>query len=525
MATVITNLISAIPWIGQDIVESTKYIIYIVFIMMLFIFIKNSGINIKDILPTVGDVHPNALKKYNKNIRSDKKEYLSIPVSFLSFLVGLIDGDGYIMISKTPKGYITIKLVISLHLNDLSTLEYIRSVLKIGKISIHKDLKSPSCRLIISRTDLQEVFFPLLLYHNIFFLTETRANQFNLAMYILENNIKRYDNIPKDIPSKFELPKSPSDYTLLHFFNNWIVGFTCPFLYPGLIKFMTENPLTYKRIKKDFKTLCSGKISYNYLKSVYKKKQQLQNKLKKQLQLEDRRYYSTSTGFKRDNHNLNTELVVWGTNLCSTANSGRLTKIEKNMIALPSYQKSVLIGILLSDGHLASSKPHENPHLTFKQGMKNSRYVWFVYSILCHYCNTYPTLVKNDRYGQISFSLYFRTRGLPCLNELRSIFYIDKRKRIPENIYNLLTPVALAHLIMGDGSAKEHGLIICTDSYELIDIIRLMNVLMIKYNLDCRLRYHTPTQPRIYIREHSMPILRNLVKPYMDETMLYKLKL
>lgn len=188
--------------------------------MMLFIFIKNSGINIKDILPTVGDVHPNALKKYNKNIRSDKKEYLSIPVSFLSFLVGLIDGDGYIMISKTPKGYITIKLVISLHLNDLSTLEYIRSVLKIGKISIHKDLKSPSCRLIISRTDLQEVFFPLLLYHNIFFLTETRANQFNLAMYILENNIKRYDNIPKDIPSKFELPKSPSDYTLLHFFNN-----------------------------------------------------------------------------------------------------------------------------------------------------------------------------------------------------------------------------------------------------------------------------------------------------------------
>jgi hypothetical protein len=34
---------------------------------------------------------------------------------------------------------------------------------------------------------------------------------------------------------------------------------------------------------------------------------------------------------------------------------GRLTKIEKSMIILPPYQKSVLVGIMLSDGHLASS--------------------------------------------------------------------------------------------------------------------------------------------------------------------------
>jgi len=108
---------------------------------------------------------------------------------------------------------------------------------------------------------------------------------------------------------------------------------------------------------------------------------------------------------------------------------------------------------------------------------------------------------------------------------VRSIFYINKKKVIPEDIYNLLTPVALAHFIMGDGSVQRHGLILCTDSYELIDIVRLMNVLIIKYNIDCKLRYHTPTQPRIYISERSMPIVRNLVKPYMTESMLYKIKL
>jgi len=222
---------------------------------------------------------------------------------------------------------------------------------------------------------------------------------------------------------------------------------------------------------------------------------------------------------------VNTNIVVWGSNLNSTAGEGRFTKIVKNMIALPPYQKSVIIGILLSDGNLSSSKPHENPHLTFKQGLNNSNYVWFTYFILAHYCNVHPSLVKSIRKNRVSFALYFRTRGLPCFNELRHLFYKDKVKVVPEDIYNLLTPVALAHLIMGDGSAKEHGLIICTDSYKLIDIVRLMNVLIIRYNLNCKLRFHTPTQPRIYISQRSMPVLRELVKPYMAESMLYKIRL
>jgi LAGLIDADG DNA endonuclease family protein len=173
-------------------------------------------------MPTIGTVSPHALKKGNKKIRLDKKEYLSIPSSFLAFLAGLIDGDGYIQVSRTTKGFITIKLVISLHLEDISTLEYIRSVLKIGKLTIYRDLKSPCCRLVINRTDLQEVLFPLLIHHGIFFLTETRKAQFDLAMFILKNDKKVYDQLPaiEDIPGTFELPKTASDYANLTFFKN-----------------------------------------------------------------------------------------------------------------------------------------------------------------------------------------------------------------------------------------------------------------------------------------------------------------
>lgn len=122
----------------------------------------------------------------------------------------------------------------------------------------------------------------------------------------------------------------------------------------------------------------------------------------------------------------------------------------------------------------------------------------------------------------MSYSIEFFTRSLPCFTELHSIFYVNGVKVIPHNIYDLLTPIALAHWICGDGSAKPHGLVICTDSYDLPSVIRLMNVLIIRYRLDCTLRYNGQ-YPRIYIKQASMPTLKNIVEPYMVSTMMYKL--
>jgi len=86
----------------------------------------------------------------NRKSRLSDSEYLLIPTSFVAFLVGFI--YGYIQVTKTEKGYITIKLVISIHLKDIFVLNYIQSVLNIGKVKIYLNLKSPTCKLIINKT-------------------------------------------------------------------------------------------------------------------------------------------------------------------------------------------------------------------------------------------------------------------------------------------------------------------------------------------------------------------------------------
>ena len=136
-ATVITNLLSAIPVFGQDLVELTN-------ITNIFATYSNH-INLITILPTIGKISPHAFKNGRKEMKN-KNKYLLIPYSFISFIVGLIDGDGYIQITKTTRGYIAIKLIIGLHLKDISTLEYIISVLQLGKLQINRDHKSPNCK-------------------------------------------------------------------------------------------------------------------------------------------------------------------------------------------------------------------------------------------------------------------------------------------------------------------------------------------------------------------------------------------
>jgi len=58
-------------------------------------------------LPTIGTVSECALKKGNKNIRLDKKEYLSIPSSFLWTMNSswFNRWRWYIQVTRTTKGF------------------------------------------------------------------------------------------------------------------------------------------------------------------------------------------------------------------------------------------------------------------------------------------------------------------------------------------------------------------------------------------------------------------------------------
>jgi hypothetical protein len=220
-----------------------------------------------------------------------------------------------------------------------------------------------------------------------------------------------------------------------------------------------------------------------------------------------------------------TRIVVWGQVLFSSLGLGRFTQKVSNMIRIPAYQESVITGLMLSDVWLTfGSKTNKSARLGFKQSFSHFGYFWFVFSILSHYCSSFPTLITSTRKETKTYALQILTRSLPCFTVLHAIYYPNGIKTIPADIFYLLTPVALAHWISGGGTKNRHGLTISTESFSINDTVKLLNVLMIRYRLDCSLRKHS-TGYNIYIKEKSMPLLRTLVQSYMHSSMLYKLRI
>jgi hypothetical protein len=176
-------------------------------------------------------------------------------------------------------------------------------------------------------------------------------------------------------------------------------------------------------------------------------------------------------------------------------------------------------------------KRGKNAKLQLHQSLGHFGYIWYVFIILAPYCSSLPNFRKGRRAGKTFYALNLYTRSLPCFTLLKNMFYPHNKKIIPLDIFHYLTPVALAHWIMGDGTRySKNSLFLCTDSYSLSEVTLLTNVLIIKYGFSCSIRevrfskITKSKQWRILIDSSSMPTLRALVEPYMAPTMLYKIQ-
>jgi ubiquinol-cytochrome c reductase cytochrome b subunit len=116
---------------------------------------------------------------------------------------------------------------------------------------------------------------------------------------------------------------------------------------------------------------------------------------------------------------------------------------------------SVLVGSLLGDAH-AERSLSGGVKLRFRQSIKHKDYVFWLYEFFNSrgYCsNNLPTCFT-QKYGDNCFKAYrFNTYSYTNLIWLYKLFYNNKKKKvIPINIADYLTPLALAIWIMDDGT-------------------------------------------------------------------------
>jgi hypothetical protein len=127
----------------------------------------------------------------------------------------------------------------------------------------------------------------------------------------------------------------------------------------------------------------------------------------------------------------------------------------------------------------------------------------------------------------------FKTVSLPIFLKYHKMFYLfdETLKRyikiVPLNIKDIMTPVVLAHLIMGDGNLKSKDKIIriYTNSFSKKDVERLSNAINNKLDIVTKTTLDRNNQYMITISKNQLDKVISIVLPYMHPSMLYKLDL
>ncbi len=135
--------------------------------------------------------------------------------------------------------------------------------------------------------------------------------------------------------------------------------------------------------------------------------------------------------------------------------------------------------------------------------------------------------VRKTHYGY-EFDLF----TFSSLNWLYDLFYVDGIKIIKPELFDYLTPMSLAFLIMDDGCwvAGSKSVRIATNNFTREEVELLKNMIETKFGLSCTVQLlskkggnTSKDKFSIYFKVASLPKLRELVLPFMCPSMKYKL--
>ena len=201
--------------------------------------------------------------------------------------------------------------------------------------------------------------------------------------------------------------------------------------------------------------------------------------------------------------------------------SNWLKDLKKNL-DLSRIQIDVLIGTVLGDGCLKISRSGKAAQLQICHSFKAKEYVFWKQQIFKNWVFTEP------RYHQINNSLIFRTLSHPLIFEYMKMFYRDKIKIIPQNIYGILkSNLSLAVWFMDDGNGylDRDAYRISTYAFGLEGNSLLQNCLKENFGLYTNLhRDSKGFQLYFPIKNGCAFRFKNLIAQYIIPKMRYKIE-
>ncbi len=200
---------------------------------------------------------------------------------------------------------------------------------------------------------------------------------------------------------------------------------------------------------------------------------------------------------------------------------------------ISQFQREVINGCLLGDGRLECRSKEGSARLRIHHGWKQKDLVFWKYKVLKNLVSCPPRKIvcwKNPKNGEDYYSWYFHTRTIPEFKELYKMFYRDRRKILPQNVFDLSTPMSLTVWVMDDGCNTGDSLILNTQNYSMSEHLKLQKVFQEKFGIlstinkdrdEFRLRFNCENASKLIriIAPDIIPSMKYKIVPVETESM------
>jgi ubiquinol-cytochrome c reductase cytochrome b subunit len=194
--------------------------------------------------------------------------------------------------------------------------------------------------------------------------------------------------------------------------------------------------------------------------------------------------------------------------------------LTDSAVGFTSLQQSVLVGTMLGDASLAK---HGDYHRLFVKHKEGHRSLAEWKREIFRDFTTMPLHFFEQRLNGRGYPcVQFVTRTSPIFSVWHERFYRAKRKVVPTEIADLLTPVAVAVWLMDDGTADRAGISFQTHAFTIDEVRGLGSALYRLFGLRTS-AIRNGGAWILYVYGSSVPALRALVEPYVLTDLRYKL--
>lgn len=190
-------------------------------------------------------------------------------------------------------------------------------------------------------------------------------------------------------------------------------------------------------------------------------------------------------------------------------------------VFLTNTQKEFIVGCVLGDGNLSLALQTKSPRFTCEHSTKQKEYVIFKQKLLESIGSKMRYNKRNtiDPRNNIYYESY--TVTLPANPELLYFYneFYKPKKVITKEILKYYTPFAMAIHFMDDGCNQKSGYNIAMNCFDKESLNIYVDFMKEQYNINCSIH----KSGVIYVKAKSVKTFYNLVKPFIIESLLYKI--